>query len=1314
MIDPPIHRKLWYFNGDDRVVVEQDFLLSEPRSLVILGEAGMGKSTLLNQLREIEGFSLCSARKLTLVPDAGKLLGESRTLVIDALDEISSQLEGAAVDRVLRRLLELDSPRFILSCRVADWRSATALQSIAEFYDPAPLELHLEPLDRNDALALLSSSISEAKAEELINHLEKGVLSGLWRNPQTLKLVASVAEKGALPHSKGDLFSKATDILRSEHCPSRAATALADFSGLEVLDCAGAAFAALIINDKEAVSRQVDVAPFDIAVAELAALPGAARLGDVFDSRLFEARGKNRLAYGHRAIGEFLGARWLATQANTSRKRRRVLELLNNPVLVPASLRGIHAWLAWHSPTLAEAVIESDPMGVIEYGDADTLTLPHAKLLLRALIKLSAGNPNFRSWTDYRANSLAQPGMEEEVRQVLRDPRFEFGLRLLILEVLKDSALVSMLRDEFLSLLLDQGLPFAIRSEAGDRLVESRHEADWPTLILNLISESTDDGARLASQLVNSLGYAMFDDALLIAMVEAQLGRASYAVGTCDLLLRNFPDERLDALLGNLATLANSMGGRYERRSNDEITDFAFAMIARRLKGPSPSAETLWTWLEPFEPSIGVDRETRAAVSAALRAKDDLRHAVQRHVLFGATSEPDFVQRSWDLLWPLEGLRLDEDDVVWLLTQIQQHDPRWRELVLLVPHDSAAGEKVRSAAERFTMNDDAARDWLSALSIPCVPMWQLEENRRNLERAAKRDQAWNEDRRNFSANIDAMLAGEYGVIIGPAIAYLKLHNDIGRAAKDGPCRIEEWLGADLRNAALVGFEAFLTSDSPSPTAQDIAISRANGRSLLAGYIIVAALAERVRTGRSLDGVPNDRIMAGYFQLFGYRITEHAGIVHLDEVLATQLRARGQWELVQRLFIEPQLAAGTQHVLGTKELLRTERDSDLSECLAREWLGRFPEMSEEAELDLVDRLIGSELGRATLRAFLPQRYSIKTTAERRRAWDAIGIILDFEATRERLEATGFADPALLFSLRSRVGDGNSRLSTSLLSSTQVAWLFRTFRPLFPFAQRPSDVTWGTTNSWDATCYLLSLVHRLARERDRFSEAVLLEFRDAPPDGYTDHLRNALAEHARLRVEIEWTAPHLKTLLAAVTDQAPTTAAQLQAVLVEELQRVQRKVRGSNVDWYRDFFSDDGIPKEEEACRDVVLKMLGDLPFGVQASPEGHLADDKRCDIECTLPGIMVPIEIKGQWHRNLWDGADSQLDRLYTKDWRSGKGIYLVLWFGTDSTKRLAKPPAGRRSPKSAEELRDALVVGNVSARQGNTEIVVLDLTRPVN
>lgn len=268
----------------------------------------MGKSTLLLQLKDLEGYAHCTARKLLIIPDPKLLLGSATTLVIDALDEVPAQRDGDAVDSVLRRLAELGLPRFILSCRVRDWRSATSIQGIADIYDSSPLELHLDPLNRSDALEYLSNSIGNEEAERAIQHLEERGLSGLWRNPQTLELLSKIAERGQLPDSKGQLFSEATKLLRIEHRKEKSFSSFANLPEKEVLDAAGAGFATLIITGTEALSRETPPFELDTALAEASVLPAATQLNDVLDSRLFKARSSDRFTYAHRALGEFLGA----------------------------------------------------------------------------------------------------------------------------------------------------------------------------------------------------------------------------------------------------------------------------------------------------------------------------------------------------------------------------------------------------------------------------------------------------------------------------------------------------------------------------------------------------------------------------------------------------------------------------------------------------------------------------------------------------------------------------------------------------------------------------------------------------------------------------------------------------------------------------------------------------------------------------------------------------------------------------------------------------------------------------------------------
>lgn len=243
----------------------------------------------------------------------------------------------------------------------------------------------------------------------------------------------------------------------------------------------------------------------------------------------------------------------------------------------------------------------------------------------------------------------------------------------------------------------------------------------------------------------------------------------------------------------------------------------------------------------------------------------------------------------------------------------------------------------------------------------------------------------------------------------------------------------------------------------------------------------------------------------------------------------------------------------------------------------------------------------------------------------------------------------------------------------------------------------------------------LIARLGDNTSPEAVAALAELRHAPIDGYSDGLKRVSAEQQRKRVEEAFQPATLDHVAALTRDEAPRSAADLQAVILEELEVIQRQLRpgGDAGEPWRGFFNDKGDPHGEERCRDHLHVLLRErMLFGITLRPEGHLAADKEADLVAELGNtLMVPIEIKGQWHRDLWHAADTQLDRLYAADWRADRrGIYLALWFG-DAGKRLAAPPRGTPRPTTPGGLREALIAKGEAARQGQVEIVVLDLSR---
>lgn len=149
----------------------------------------------MKRLGNRNGYTHCTAKKLLLI-DLKSIYKDGTTLVIDALDEATSQHDGDAISQVLKKLAALGFPRFILSCRVAEWHSFTNNSTIRDVgYDQEPLEVHLQPFSEEEIHSFLANRLGAPRATEVNAHFEQLGLVDWLGNPQTLDLICSVATK---------------------------------------------------------------------------------------------------------------------------------------------------------------------------------------------------------------------------------------------------------------------------------------------------------------------------------------------------------------------------------------------------------------------------------------------------------------------------------------------------------------------------------------------------------------------------------------------------------------------------------------------------------------------------------------------------------------------------------------------------------------------------------------------------------------------------------------------------------------------------------------------------------------------------------------------------------------------------------------------------------------------------------------------------------------------------------------------------------------------------------------------------------------
>lgn len=1318
-----VARRLSYLDDHGQLqVINEATLLARPEPIVVLGEPGTGKTELLRHLAEQAGAPLVTAASFIR---RSRPTASVEPLIIDALDEASARREGDAIDQVLGRLDALGHPRFILSCRAADWE-ARARSAIGQDYGRPPLVASLLPLERGEALALLAHTRADVDGEAVLAGLERQNLADLYGNPFLVVLLGRVAAQHGIPASRAALFEAAATLLWSEHNDEHRGSALDTLGEAVALDAIGAGFAAMLLSGNEVLSRAgpLELGDGQLRVAEATGLPACRDLSALLGSKLVRSDGAGGFRPIHRVMAEFLAARWLARVTTSKRLRRRLLAAFGEPV--PARLRGVHAWLAHHSEALAPAVIARDPFGMLRYGNADGLSPTNARHLLDALEALARRDPWFRAgdWESHPLAGLMREELGGRIAALIGSAATNEHLRSLLIEGAAGTAIVGTLAPVLEGIVFDPARFYRERHAALEALLPTRDIAWRLAALERLRCLAGEDSTRLAAETLPSVAdqapaaliveIAFADAGLTLSALPRQVDERSRMVRSYDPLVRALAPAQAIEVLEIATDYAAALTKDSEWELVRDIGDFLATLIGRVLD-QAPSPAQLWRWLRQLERDGRLAPDKWREISSRL-AIGPLRAALQRHVLFGDPANGPRVQghQLWDLnLYPTpeECLALVREAAA-RPNDVAVHRRDWRELLEMARGEEGLLPDVVAAAKPFVGKDANLRDELEAL---CKPRPAPDYERKRAERATAAALKARESRETriaaCTAHRDQLRAGAWQQVAQPARVWLGHFHD---TPGDTPIeRLVNWLGEDLAVDAREGFRAAAMSEVlPSPA--EASASAVEGRIFKIAYAVAAHLVDRHMAGRPLADVPRQARLLAVIS----PVSIHYG--RSDTVIARALAATEQslvadpesYAELQRLRIEPQLAGKGPHIEGIYALTHNPPHPDVARRLAMEWIERFPDMPPTALIELVDGLIGwSAL--AELRALAANRRGAAADIEMTRFWHAIDWIVDFERVADDLRAFAAADPAFLLTIANRLA-GIRRAPELALTPAQSEWLLAQFRSAWVMVDR--FVGSGRSEAADAAGALRVRIDALAGDASPEAEAALARLAAAPADSWTDALRHALAEQQQRAAEMRFEPVLPAALASLLNDGPPASVSELRALVVEELADLQARLVGSDTDTARMFWETGNRPLAENACRDRLADLLAPYleRYGVIRIPERDMPDDKRADLGFAIANLQLPLEAKGQWHPEVWNAASGQLDAQYLRDWRSqGQGIYLVFWFAevpAPTRRRLRPPPAGMPKPTTAAEMRELLVERLPAERRPAIDVVVLDLS----
>jgi hypothetical protein len=244
--------------------------------------------------------------------------------------------------------------------------------------------------------------------------------------------------------------------------------------------------------------------------------------------------------------------------------------------------------------------------------------------------------------------------------------------------------------------------------------------------------------------------------------------------------------------------------------------------------------------------------------------------------------------------------------------------------------------------------------------------------------------------------------------------------------------------------------------------------------------------------------------------------------------------------------------------------------------------------------------------------------------------------------------------------------------------------------------------------DSTIFINQCLNKLSnRTTDNDITALESLLKSNKSDAYQTRIKYAIHNQDTLRRQHSYKKPNFQQTLNTINNQKPVNHQDLLALTIDHLDSLETELRNDNFNGYKYFWNEKQhevtFPKPEDAARDVLIDQfrtkLSDLEISVE--PESLMANSKRVDIILSANGMKLPIEIKRDYHPDVWTACEAQLKELYTTlTQANGHGVFLVFWYGEKrgKTNKIKLPPTTSKqrptSAKGMQKMLEALVSSN--------------------
>lgn len=1303
-------------------------------NIILLGAPGAGKSHLFNSTAKYTNTRCLKVRQFLNMP----LLDTDVEIFIDALDESrNGRGDDTAIDNIVKKLFSYPVTKCRISCRESDWLEDTDLGALNDYFELTGdvTVLRLGALSEREQIQILQQNEIDDPIQFISDARLKGVEQFL-DNPQTLIMLAQVVKSYDWPETKQKLFSHTAEILLQEHNIVKRSKDMGSHSAKDLLPIAGAIMASRLISGIDGISLDTESNELDYPSFKTLDYLDTERVQETLRRRLFiNTSDENIVDYCHRTIAEYLAAQWISERIRSGLPIKRAMSLFGLDGYPTSELRGLNAWLPIFLPEYAERFIEVDPYGVLLYGEAKSLTPNNRKLLLNHLERLALIEPWFRQYNyenDYLSGLICNQ-LVDSVIPILISETTHYSFRVLILQALAEGEYIPELEEACYEVLCLPDLTY-IEHRAALGAIAKFPEPNKARLQLFFnTSVNSDSDVRLKADMLSFFYGKVLHVEDFINTLTLALQYKEEITGGWLWKLELIPTlVDIPAILDTV--LVNKKYESYETsfHSNDyDVGAIYQSLLERYLTEVCPISITdLTYWLtqnniHSYVFTSGFNTGTEKSNEIL---DTNTRNFTRMLVSYFLTFDIKVVRQNglYKVFKLTEGL-VSEGSILLILTKqlITNLDDERQELLYSFAIE-LLGRSQNVDAQIFNylldypqnVNKPKLAEIAEQYLFHEYSEWEIKSKQRKIEQSII---AGNTKKLNLENILATKTEIEEGKDLSKlnwlASLYYARFRDSIKDASPRDKIINYFFGYDT-SFIFRGFKALLQKND-LPTVDDILKLQIESKYYPWWYAILAGFDEVWHDEASLKNWSDVQKVLG--------LTLH-GKLHTFSYEGNHSKSMiRKW--VEQIHIEyPDLSSqayffecnylikhGEKYISALHMLLRQEEFYEYRPKYILKLLANHPNCNDLKDILAVAlREFHHDIKLQTL---VVQQISGSNDPTNRNfyLWLVAGFLLNPANYQDQFEEAVLKQKDLIWAVRD-LSSQTIELFESL--SEQVMYsLTKVSAYHFKHITNPKS-SMGDRNYFDGADFVKKLINKLSSTPTKHATEFLTKLlKDDDLVTYRENLQQALANQHKIFREHNFYKPTWKKTLNSLFNLEPSSIADLQSLVMEQLMGIASDINSNNTDLYKQFWNEDQYgrieePKVEESCRHVLLELLRHRlnPLSIISEPEGHMFKGKRADIVCLKDDLKLPIEIKRDSHGEIWCAAESQLFKFYMREpVTSGKGIYLVFWFGEKRKGNVKCSPSGI-TPSTAIELHKQLVKNLSDFLKNHIEVMVIDVS----